>query len=269
MVNMSNYEEYMLLYADKELSKEEEQQLLGFVAKHPELQKELDAYTATQLVPDTAQVFAEKNELLKQGEQRKAIWVRGWQPYAAAASVVLFIVLFSIYKGDEEIINEKPVARNTTIAVPAGTVPEESITKKEEHQDDKLQSTRPVNAVAVETIAPAQQKGMTEEVPKATEKERQYEINTLPVSTGELIAVSMPQQHMSTIAVPDVTTEIEGRDNFTNLNLPLVKGSKELVNGVTGAISERVATAKAIRNDIKNTDLVVRLGQKELFTVRF
>jgi len=53
MVNLENYEEYMMMYADGELNEAETKALMDFVDANPELAKELEAYSATKLVPDT------------------------------------------------------------------------------------------------------------------------------------------------------------------------------------------------------------------------
>ena len=65
MVNLENYEEYMMMYADGELNEAETKALMDFVAANPELAKELEAYSATKLVPDTTMVYANKDQLMK------------------------------------------------------------------------------------------------------------------------------------------------------------------------------------------------------------
>ncbi|MBW7912220.1 MAG: hypothetical protein H3C54_00600 [Taibaiella sp.] len=76
MVNMENYEEYMLLYADRELTPEQEKALLDFVALHPELKPELEAYAATRLQPEEAMIFTGKDALIKT-EPKLCGWVAG------------------------------------------------------------------------------------------------------------------------------------------------------------------------------------------------
>ena len=65
MVNLENYEEYMMMYADGELNEAETKALMDFVAANPGLAKELEAYSATKLVPDTTMVYANKDQLMK------------------------------------------------------------------------------------------------------------------------------------------------------------------------------------------------------------
>lgn len=273
MVNMKNYEEYMLLYADKELSKEEEQALLAFVAEHPELQKELDAYMATQLQPEAGLVFADKDSLLKQEGGGKTMWLGGWKTYAAAASVILFVVLFNLYSGDET-VTETPIAKKDTITTPVTTTPKEAIVKttEEEPEEDKLQSTQPVNAVAVETTVQPQPKNTQNDKQTNTEENIKEEeaMELLTTSSNEMVAVHQPAETLQEVEMPDAATvvEIMKPEKNTAVQLPNIDGSKQLLAELAGAVTEKLTNAQQIRNDLKDTDLVVRVGKKQLFTVR-
>ena len=59
MITWENYEEYIMMHADGELTPAEENALMAFVNEHPELKKELAAYELTRMTPDTTQEFAE------------------------------------------------------------------------------------------------------------------------------------------------------------------------------------------------------------------
>lgn len=270
MVNMSNYEEYMLLYADKELSKAEEQELLAFVAAYPKLQKELKAYTATQLQPDSGLVFADKDSLLKKGSGGRTMWLGGWKTYAAVASVILFVVLFNILINGDTESTHTPIAKNDTITAPVNTRSTETIAKKEEPVEDKLQSTNPVDAVAVKTSKPQPTENNTHKLPVNTTVGKEEEtIDALPATPATLVAVQTTQQKMNEVPLPNVTiAEHATNDHKPQVNIPGINESKQLLNGLAGTVSEKLADAKQIRNDIKNTDLVVKVGKKELFTVR-
>lgn len=60
-----NYEEYFLLYADKELSGTAMKAVEEFVAAHPELQRELDDLLSTVQQPNEAIAFPLKDALMK------------------------------------------------------------------------------------------------------------------------------------------------------------------------------------------------------------
>jgi len=65
MINLSNYEEYFLLYIDNELSKEECQAVEAFVHQHPHLTAELEMLQEAKFPPADAIVFSDKASLYK------------------------------------------------------------------------------------------------------------------------------------------------------------------------------------------------------------
>jgi hypothetical protein len=67
-INNSNYEEYFLLYADKELSESERREVEDFVQQHPELKEEFEMILMTINVPEEELVLADKSFLKKNQE---------------------------------------------------------------------------------------------------------------------------------------------------------------------------------------------------------
>lgn len=55
-INLHNYEEYFLLYADNELSREERMEVEDFIKQHPELKEEFDMINSTIMKPETLQL---------------------------------------------------------------------------------------------------------------------------------------------------------------------------------------------------------------------
>ncbi|TAF83286.1 MAG: hypothetical protein EAZ51_00975, partial [Sphingobacteriales bacterium] len=53
MINLSNYEDWFLLYADGELTVAEQEAVLEFVKLHPSLQEELDLLLSMRFQPET------------------------------------------------------------------------------------------------------------------------------------------------------------------------------------------------------------------------
>ena len=71
-INLSNYEEYFLMYVDNELTTEERQMVDAFVLAHPELQLELDLFMNTKLpVEDIS--FNFKEELYSKEMKKEVI----------------------------------------------------------------------------------------------------------------------------------------------------------------------------------------------------
>lgn len=68
MINRNNYEEYLLLYIDGELSADERQAVESFLETHTDLKKELQLLQQTILQPENDIVFDGKNTLYRKGE---------------------------------------------------------------------------------------------------------------------------------------------------------------------------------------------------------
>jgi hypothetical protein len=64
-INRDNYEEFFILYMDKELSVEQHREVELFVDENPDLRAELDLLMQSQLSPDASVVFNGKESLLK------------------------------------------------------------------------------------------------------------------------------------------------------------------------------------------------------------
>lgn len=277
MVNMENYEEYMLLHADRELTPEQEKALLDFVALHPELKPELEAYAATRLQPEEAMIFTGKDALIKTEPVGKTMWLGGWKAYAAAASVILFIVLFSINRHSTK-ETQPVVVKNQTITEPVTTPP--PVINEEPAKAQELHSNQPVNTVAVKTTTTGVKK-------QAVQQQQVIEHKAAPIApvaeheniavepavkdTAEYIAeVTTPQKKAITETLETTTVTPQPVDKKTNF-IATVLGEKPAgLEKLEEEVNEKLAAAKTIREQIKNTDAEVsfRIGKKELFTVR-
>lgn len=65
MITRDNYEEFLLLYTDNELSAAERQEVERFVADHPELREEWEALLQCRVSPDLHLAFPDRTALLK------------------------------------------------------------------------------------------------------------------------------------------------------------------------------------------------------------
>jgi hypothetical protein len=63
MINLSNYEDWFLLYADGELTDAEQEAVLQFVKQHPSLQEELDLLLSMRFQPETEIKIADHSTL--------------------------------------------------------------------------------------------------------------------------------------------------------------------------------------------------------------
>ncbi len=96
-VNRNNYEEYFLLYIDRELNGNDTQMVEEFVRRHPDLEKELTALKQTVAVPPEI-VFEHKEILLRDEKERRLFPVYLWR-IAAALLIVLAGTWFLVMTG--------------------------------------------------------------------------------------------------------------------------------------------------------------------------
>jgi hypothetical protein len=86
-INRDNYEEYFLLYIDRELSGDEQKALESFVRRNPDLEKELERLKQT-VAPPPVIVFENKDILLREEKKRRFLPVY-WTRIAAALVILL------------------------------------------------------------------------------------------------------------------------------------------------------------------------------------
>lgn len=64
IIDLTNYEDYFLLYVDGELNAQEQEAVRMFIEEHPELKGELELLLSVKQLPDEAVVFSGKEQLL-------------------------------------------------------------------------------------------------------------------------------------------------------------------------------------------------------------
>lgn len=145
MITKQNYETWFLLYADNELSTEEQAQVFSFVESHPELKSEFEAIQQVKLLPEESVLMPEKERLkssvFEHLEERyrvepdlsivypnkkelyrktSVISLSRWGSYVAAASVVLILGVFWLMgekseKFEGEIVKTSPAFNKPSI----------------------------------------------------------------------------------------------------------------------------------------------------------
>ncbi len=110
LVNLSNYEEYLLLYTDNELTAGQKAAVESFAAENLAVKKELDLLQFTRLQPETIS-FPNKETLYRKKEKVRALPTRWWR--AAAAILILGIGLATAL-----LVNNKPATDTTAAGTP-------------------------------------------------------------------------------------------------------------------------------------------------------
>lgn len=270
MVNMGNYEEYMLLYADGELTNEQEQALLAFVTQHPELKTELETYAATRMIPDPDIVYAGKEELLKTGGT--TVRLGGWKTYAAAAIILLGIIVFVlVQKNNTTIDTVTPVVTNHQ-PVTQPVVKDIEGDHKEQKAEQVLHSDA-VNPVAVETKHQQEQQlpssaGTDITTPQPHEEQLPMLATGGPVLTeAPVIAAEVPET--VTTKAPVIVIEAPAHNHKgAGLITGILDKKTAQLSPLEDVLNEKILVAKAITQSVKETDVTFKLGKKEIFTVR-
>lgn len=106
-VTLTNYEEWLVLYMDNELTTEQKKSVDQFLITHPSLKEEFALLQRTQLQPEKI-IFADKASLYRKEEEKPAP-VRWWR-LAAAAIIILGIGITTII-----LVNKKPAGNESIV----------------------------------------------------------------------------------------------------------------------------------------------------------
>jgi hypothetical protein len=93
-MNLNNYEEWLVLYVDNELSDEEKITVEKFAASHLHVRKELDLFEQTKLQPNQFN-FPNKNLLYRNKERVRIISMVWWR--VAAAAILIIAACITLY----------------------------------------------------------------------------------------------------------------------------------------------------------------------------
>ena len=103
VINLNNYEEYLISYIDNELTDAERMAFFKFALANPTVKDELAIYQQTKLQPEEEIVFENKQVLYRKEEKVKVITIQWWK-IAVAAAVILAAGITTI----KVINNDKP-----------------------------------------------------------------------------------------------------------------------------------------------------------------
>ena len=129
-ISENNFEEWLLLYIDNELTAQEKIAVEEFVAGHPSAATTLQQLQKTKLHPEHAVVFPNK-EILYRREKRAIVITLNWRKIAVAASLLLAIstaafFVFTNNRNEVGIIAEQRDTNSTKngagVSSPANTV---------------------------------------------------------------------------------------------------------------------------------------------------
>jgi len=262
MVNMENYEEYMMLQADGELDEAGCEALQAFLDSHPELADEMKLFESLHLEPDTAMVYAGKEALMQPVPAKRTIAL-GWRSMAAAASVAAVIGIAAwmyLHSGTKTggetgpVAKVTPVTNNTTQTI---TNPVVSTTADTQKQTVPQQVINNIAAVKKSSYKPQSHENTP--VPQQDQLAALQPLPTQPLNANPAGATEI------TGSAPEVrlaAVKEEKQDRHFLAWLPLPEEKKQGLIMVKNAIDERVEQVREINNSIKETTLVLNIGKK-------
>lgn len=277
MVTLENYEEYMLLDADGELDAGGQEALSKFLKLHPALKQEHELYLATRLMPDAAIVYTDKQALVKSEPEKRVIPMRGWWAVSAAACIAVLVYL-SVANSTEPV---QHLAANTTQSPTPRVVQRQQI-PAQPSVDTSFHSSHvgPITGVEQDAAKPlpsnkAMAISKNEEIAKTgngNENKMEEAIEDKPLKIAvitstpfAMLAYELPQPAIAAaVAVPEPSMDKRGKMNKM-IDDDMPNGIKELEY----ALAEKIKDVKSIRNRVKDTDVSIRLGNKELLTLKF
>lgn len=270
MVTMDNYEEYMLLYADGELDEAAEKELLAFVALHPQLHSELAIYEACKLQPDTAIVFENKKALMQPVHKGGIIMLTGWIRYGAAAGILLIVLLGMnrwLRHQNENANKEQPAVAQNNVrrSQQAATAPD---THTHQPPAQTVQAIQPASGSATYKQSP---RWKDEPSPLPKEQIGALAISPVKPITGKGLHESLPEQQdidPDELLIP-VPVQQEQRKRNLFAWLPMSKEKEAGLEGLKNNMVEKINTTKNLADDLAGTDIVVRVGGKELLVFNF
>jgi hypothetical protein len=272
MVNWNNYEEYMLLHTDGELGEAEVKELMDFIKVHPDLSEELERFRSVKLAPDMTMVYPFKGELLRKEQLKTIAMPRNWMYYGAAAGVALLVLVMLPWNrqpNNNNVAKTVPVSHQTELVKTVPNEPYQTSTVKE-----PANNTTPNTIAAIKnTVAQTPASGTIDKPARQIEK---TQLETMNSNTGMLASRNpeptalspkqLPEPGIQAVAIEEETTQ--EKQEFLAW-LPIAEEKKQGLESIRNDLSDRLANAKAVRDEIKGADVVVRLGNRDLFKLNF
>lgn len=231
LINMSNYEEYLISYIDNELNASERNAFEKFLAAHPAVKEELGVYQQTKLEPEEKIVFANKEILYRKEEKVRVISMQWWK-IAVAAAVILVAGM-----GTFIILNKKDTTTPGTSVVKTTTDKKSTptpVVTDDNKEADKQKTEKPsVLKTVQDNVAAVITKDAIKTKPSSPEKLTEEKIQTKK---------SVPQNFVSNNSEALVKNEIAvKKENAANTDK-----NKAVDNRIIPSVNESAS-------DLKNT----------------
>lgn len=225
-ISLHNYEEWLLLYVDNELSVEEKAAVEKFVALTPAAKTELELLLQTKTQADPAIVFVNKESLYRKEEKERRIIPLRWK--LAAAAVLLLAIASSVFF----------IFGNKTTGIPPGIAHEDAVKKINSVSADTNSSEEKKN-----TSAPLITNGATDPVITSTDPIQKENTTHIENTTTNKKKVNVPAP------LPDEQPAIASTNNNPN-NLPEARYTRNMAENENQPIA--FASPNSLTNQQQN-----------------
>ena len=137
-INLNNYEEWLTLYIDNELSSDQKRQVETFVASHPQIQNEFAILQKTKLQAEEI-AFPYKESLYRRTEKVRVIQMRWWR--VAAAAILLLALSTTVIL----ILNKKKQPQTGIANNPTNNKEVKTETKNNIATNSEIKTPQPEN----------------------------------------------------------------------------------------------------------------------------
>lgn len=290
MITRENYEEYMMMHADGELSPSQEQELMSFLYEHPEYQHELTAFNMAKLIPDDSLVYTRKVSLLKPEGGAMVVPFAPWKRYAIAAGVAAVLMLggynlWNYQNGETPVVAVNDRTDSTTEArhkaVAVNSAPEittQATATPVEVKETKTNTTIRIHEWTGKSVATAERGKTANRKPIAPAQEMQANTtllatNETPINTVHPAALvtykNIPEISSAVVTnVPPATIYMYEGNNETKTSivdkLPIDELKKEGMENVVTAMANGYDKINAIKQGISETVVSFKVEKRKL-----
>jgi hypothetical protein len=279
MITLANYEEYLVLYADRELRPEEERELMAFITKHPHLKKEMDLYEQTRVKPNEAQVFKGKSSLLKSETGGRVIGFPNWMKYSVAAGIAAFFIITAVKfissdDTDTEMVKSE-APRPLPKDMPAPAAEKSAVAAGTNNKPDTQKATvaAPVAApVAKVSVARKETQKESSPLPPANTPpvvQAPVQVNDLPLAkTNELPHDSVKIISPLIKEAPAYTAINTPEDNDAGRSfwdkLPIDETKKKQMKNIAGAVTDVIKDVNTAKQDLYKKSITIKIEKRRL-----
>lgn len=278
MITWDNYEEYMVMQADGELSQAQEQELMNFLFEHPELQAELTTFTMLKLKPDSELVYNRKEELLKPVAGGLVMKLNSWRQYAVAAGILLLMTIggYNAFV-NQDVDNSLAASSNNTTKKPISSKIQSQIASVKDAavQDDKNIVAPNNNHSISAPIAVLKSKNLH----VAVNNERKIEVHEneafpkpdiiglepIDAPSAKALAVNVIDENpiIGEVSISSGYAENETKQGFLD-KLPISELKKGGLREVAQSITNSYEKVNVARQEIYATDISVKIEKRKI-----